>query len=167
MRHGGEDTAIRCAGFLPRYFFPSNIFLAVQGDFNRAAMKAQIEKLFADWTAKQRRFRHFRRSGSLISPELYLAVKPEATQTNISIGQPGGELKDPDFPALEVMAIFLARLQQPLIPAHSHTTGPGYEWGRVGARTTTIGPVLDQRQHAIRIRTRSFKLPARKWNEWE
>ncbi len=94
-------------GFYRRYFFPSNILLAVQGDFNRAAMKAQIEKLFADWTAKQPSVPPFPPVRFTYKPGTYLAVKPEATQTNISIGQPGGELKDPDFPALEVMADIL------------------------------------------------------------
>ena len=40
-------------------------------------------------------------------PGTYLAVKAEATQTNISLGQSGGELKDPDFPALAVMSDIL------------------------------------------------------------
>ena len=39
--------------FYRRYFFPANVILAVQGDFSIPAMKADLEKLFAGWTAQQ------------------------------------------------------------------------------------------------------------------
>jgi zinc protease len=93
--------------FYHRYFFPANILFAVQGDFDRAAMKAQIEKLFADWTVKQPPVPAFPRVNFTYKPGTYLAVKEDATQTNLSLGQPGGVLNDPDFPALEVMSDIL------------------------------------------------------------
>jgi zinc protease len=93
--------------FYKRYFFPSNVLFAIQGDFDHVAMRAQIEKLFADWTVKQAPVPPFPAVEFTYKPGSYLAVKEDATQTNISIGEPGGELKDPDFPALAVMSDIL------------------------------------------------------------
>ena len=39
--------------FLQTLFFPANIILAVQGDFQRREMKAKIEKLFGGWNYQQ------------------------------------------------------------------------------------------------------------------
>ena len=47
--------------FYHRYFFPANVMLAVRGDFDAAQMKAQLEKLFADWTVQQPACPLFRR----------------------------------------------------------------------------------------------------------
>ncbi|MBZ5617970.1 MAG: insulinase family protein [Acidobacteriia bacterium] len=94
-------------GFYKRYFFPANVMLAVRGDFNAAEMKAQIEKLFADWTVTGEPVPEFPKVGPAPPGGTYLAVKQEVTQTFFAIGQRGGVLKDKDYPALEIMGDIL------------------------------------------------------------
>lgn len=43
------------------------------------------------------------------APGLYLAEKPDVTQTFFSIGELGGTLRDPDYPALEVASNILGQ----------------------------------------------------------
>ena len=93
--------------FYRRYFFPANTALAVWGDFNAAEMKAALEKLFADWTVEQPPVPAFPPVAAKPAPGTYLANKSDVTQTFFSIGQLGGELRDKDFPALEIMADIL------------------------------------------------------------
>ncbi|HYI96366.1 MAG TPA: pitrilysin family protein [Bryobacteraceae bacterium] len=93
--------------FYKRYFFPANMILAVQGDFATADMRAKIEKLFGSWSAKQEPVPAFPPVTAKPSPGVYLATKNDVTQTNFSFGHLGGELKDPNYPALSVMADIL------------------------------------------------------------
>jgi len=93
--------------FYQRYFFPSNVILAVQGDFSAPEMKARLEKLFADWTAKQAPVPPFPAVTYTPKPGIRMAVKTDVTQTSFSVGHLAGELKDKDYPALEVMADIL------------------------------------------------------------
>ena len=93
--------------FYQRYFFPSNILLAVYGDFSSAEMKAKLESLFGDWTVKQPPVPKFPAVEKKPQPGIYLATKTDVTQTYFNIGQLGGEFKDKDFPALAVMSDIL------------------------------------------------------------
>jgi len=93
--------------FHKRYFFPKNVLLAVWGDFDTAEIRSKLELIFADWTVEQVPPPAFPRVRTTAEPGSYLAVKRDATQTFIAIGQLGGEARDPDYPALEVMAKIL------------------------------------------------------------
>ena len=93
--------------FHRRYFFPGNVLLAVRGDFSAAEMKAKLEKLFGGWTAQQPPVPAFPPVKSVTHPGTYLAVKKDVTQTFFSVGHLGGEFRDADYPALEVMADIL------------------------------------------------------------
>jgi zinc protease len=93
--------------FYQRYFFPANTMLAVWGDFNAAEMKAKLEKLFADWKATEPPVPAFPPVRQAAAGGAYLAVKTDVAQTFFVIGQLGGELRDKDFPALDVMADIL------------------------------------------------------------
>jgi zinc protease len=94
--------------FYSRYYFPANIILAVQGDFSAPDMKAKLEKLFASWNAQQAPVPPFPAVDPKLSqPGIHLAVKTDVTQTNLILGHLGGELKDKDYPALEVMSDIL------------------------------------------------------------
>ncbi len=93
--------------FYQRYFFPSNVMLAVWGDFNAAEMKAQIEKLFAGWTVTQPPVPAFPAVRKTSAAGAYLAVKTDVTQTFFAMGHLGGVLRDPDYPALQVMSDIL------------------------------------------------------------
>ena len=94
--------------FHDRYFFPRNTILAIRGDFDAAAMKAQIGKLFADWTAEQPPPAFPVAAASPAdAPGTYVAVKKELRQTSFAMGQLGGRLDDKDYAALTLMADIL------------------------------------------------------------
>jgi zinc protease len=93
--------------FYKRYFFPANIVLGVWGDFDAAAMKAKLEKLFSDFAVEQPPVPEFPKAGGKPAPGAYLAVKKDVTQTFFSIGQLGGQFNDKDYPALVIMADIL------------------------------------------------------------
>lgn len=93
--------------FYKRYYFPANTMLAVQGDFSAPEMKAKLEKLFGSWNAQQPPVPPFPAVSSNPKPGIYVATKTDVTQTNLVLGQLGGELRSKDYPALEVMADIL------------------------------------------------------------
>lgn len=93
--------------FYKRYYFPANVILAIQGDFDASQMKAKIQTLFGSWNATQPPVPAFPKVGNNAKPGVYLATKTDVTQTNFAFGQMGGVLNDKDYPALEVMADIL------------------------------------------------------------
>lgn len=94
--------------FYRRYYFPANVIIAVQGDFSTPEMKARLEKLFGSWNVQQPPVPPFPAvDPKLAAPGIHLAVKTDVTQTNLVLGHLGGELKDKDYPALEVMSDIL------------------------------------------------------------
>ncbi len=86
-----------------RFYFPANILLSVQGDFETAAMRAQIEKLFADWTVKEAPAPPLPPVLQKAVPGAFLASKTDVNQTFFRLGHLGGRLDDKDYAALEVM----------------------------------------------------------------
>ncbi len=94
--------------FHKRYFFPANVMLAVQGDFDAQEMRATIEKLFADWNVNQPPVLKFPEVTAKPNPGVFVAEKDDVTQTFFRIGHLGGTLRDKDYPALEVMGDILA-----------------------------------------------------------
>jgi len=93
--------------FQRRYFFPKNVMLAVRGDFDTVQMKARIEKLFADWTVEQPPVPAFPKVEAKPTPGVYLAAKTDVTQTFFSMGHLGGEIRDKDYAALEILSDIL------------------------------------------------------------
>ncbi len=94
-------------GFYKRYFFPANVMLAVWGDFNTAEMKGKLTKLFADWSVTQPPVPAFPPVRKNPHPGIYLGSKSDVAQTFFVIGQLGGELREKDYPALDVMSDIL------------------------------------------------------------
>jgi len=122
------------ANFYKRYYFPSNIILAVQGDFSTAEMKAKIQSLFGSWNYSQPPVPAFTKVQSDPKPGVYLATKTDVTQTNFTLGQLGGTLKDKDYPALEVMGDILgggfqSRLFQRIRTQLGYAYGVSAAWG--------------------------------------
>ena len=122
------------ANFYKRYYFPSNIILAVQGDFSTAEMKAKIQSLFGSWNYSQPPVPAFPKVQSDPKPGVYLATKTDVTQTNFTLGQLGGTLKDKDYPALEVMGDILgggfqSRLFQRIRTQLGYAYGVSAAWG--------------------------------------
>jgi zinc protease len=93
--------------FYKRYFFPANVMLAVWGDFDTAEMKAKLTKLFADWNVTEPPVPAFPQVRKASQPGVYLGVKTDVAQTFFIIGQLGGELREKDYPALDVMSDIL------------------------------------------------------------
>lgn len=94
-------------GFYRRYYFPANVMLAVYGDFDAAALRKQLEDLFAGWTVQQPPVPAFPAVTAKAAPGIYLAEKEDVTQTFFEIGHLGGTLKEKDYPALQVAADIL------------------------------------------------------------
>jgi len=91
--------------FYKRYYFPSNVMLAISGDFKTAEMRARLEKLFADWTVKGEAvppFPQVQRQQN--APGVYQGTKTEVTQAFFNIGHLGGIMREKDYPALSVMS---------------------------------------------------------------
>jgi len=93
--------------FYKRYYFPANMMLAVWGDFSTPEMEARLAKLFGGWTYQQPKVPPFPKVREKPRPGIFLAKKDDVTQTFFVEGHLGGELRDKDFPALEVMADIL------------------------------------------------------------
>lgn len=120
--------------FYRRYYFPSNVLLAVYGDFDANRMKDELGKLFADWTAKQPPVPAFPAVGQKATPGVFLATKPDVTQTFFSVGHLGGIYKDKDYPALEVASQILgggfsSRLFQRVRTKLGYAYNIGAGWG--------------------------------------
>ncbi len=121
-------------GFYKRYFFPANMLMAVWGDFSTPDMKAKLASLFADWNYQQPAVPPFPPVREKAQPGIYVAQKDDVTQTFFMEGHLGGELKDKDFPALEVMADILGGgFQSRLLQRVRTQLGLAYEisadWG--------------------------------------
>lgn len=94
--------------FYRRSFYPANMLLAVWGDFSTAEMKARIEKTFGDWANPAGATPvKFPTVDDVARPGVYEANRSDVNQTNIRMGQLGGELRSKDFPALAVMSDIL------------------------------------------------------------
>jgi len=93
--------------FYKRYFFPANMLMAVWGDFQTSEMEAKLTKLLGGWNYVQPKVPPFPPVVQKPHPGVYLAPKNDVTQTFFVEGQLGGELKDKDFPALEIMGDIL------------------------------------------------------------
>ncbi len=83
--------------------------LAVYGDFSTPEMKEKLEKLFADWNVQEPPVPPFPSVTAKPAPGVYLADKPDVTQTFFAIGELGGTLRDKDYPALQVAADILGQ----------------------------------------------------------
>jgi len=120
--------------FYQRYFFPSNVLLAVWGDFKTPEMKASLEKMFASWTVKEPPVPPFPKVSGKPAPGVFLAVKKDVSQTFFSMGQWGSEFNDKEYPALEIMADILGGgFQSRLFQRVRTKMGDAYEidayWG--------------------------------------
>ncbi len=118
--------------FHQRYFFPANMLVAVQGDFDAAAMRAKIEQAFAGWTAAQPPVPAFPEVRPRPSPGIFVG-RFDLPQTLLAMGHLGGRLDDRDSAALEVMADILggpvtSRLNQRLRGQMGWALRTGADW---------------------------------------
>ncbi len=156
--------------FYRRYFFPSNIMLAVYGDFSTAQMKQKLEGLFDSWTYTQPPPPAFPKVDAKPAPGVFLATKPDVNQTVFYLGQLGGVLRDPNEPALAIMADILgggfsSRLFRRIRTQLGYAYGIGADWGAaydhpglftISGSTkspTTTDAIEEARREVQRIRT--------------
>jgi predicted Zn-dependent peptidase len=93
-------------GFHHRFWRPNNAVLTVAGDFDLAALGADLERALGGW-----------RAGDLppspptparpALPRLVLVDRPDAPQTVLRIGGPGSSRLAPDRPALAMLNVVL------------------------------------------------------------
>src|ERR1700735_4839921 len=88
--------------FYHRYYFPANITLEVIGDFSTAELKTKLEQVFGSWQTTQPAVPAFPKVENKPAPGVFLATKDDTTQTFFKVGELGGELRDKDYPGLEV-----------------------------------------------------------------
>ncbi len=88
--------------FHKRWFHPKNFVIAVNGDFDRDAMTARLEKLFAAWPFTGEVPPPVPTEKQFAKPGVYLVDK-EVNQGRVTILLPGIKRDDPDFPATQVM----------------------------------------------------------------
>jgi zinc protease len=120
-------------GFYHRYYFPSNILLQIHGDFSAAEMQAKLEQIFSDWKPTQAAVPEFPKISAKPAPGVFLATKTDVTQTFFDVGHLGGELRDKDYPALEVAAEILgggfsSRLFRSVRTQHGWAYNIGSSW---------------------------------------
>jgi zinc protease len=119
--------------FYHRYYFPSNILLEVYGDFSTADLKNKLEQILGSWKYSQPPVPAFPKVQTKPDPGVYLATKDDVTQTFFYVGHLGGELRDKDYPALEVAAQILgggfsSRLFRSVRTAHGWAYNIGAAW---------------------------------------
>lgn len=89
------------------FFRPDNTLLAVWGDFDPAAMKAQIESAFGAWKGEGPRFPVKPVPYPEPAASVSYAEKAGAEQTVVLMGHKGLRLDDPDYPAIYLMSEIL------------------------------------------------------------
>lgn len=99
-------TAADLKAFHDKYFTPKNVILAVSGDFDKAALKAKIEKLAAGWPGGAPAFPALPKSFPNPEPGVYF-VQKAINQGYISLGHLGLEDTNPDYFAVQVMNFIL------------------------------------------------------------
>lgn len=120
--------------FYRRYYFPSNIMLAIYGDFSAPEMIAKLQRIFADWKVQQPPVPKFPDVGKKAVPGVFLATKTDVTQTFFEVGHLGGIFRDKDYPALEVASEILgggfsSRLFQRIRTRLGYAYGISANWG--------------------------------------
>jgi len=88
--------------FHQKWFHPANFVVAVSGDFERDAMVARLEKLFAEWPFKGEKAPPIPTDKQMAAPGIYLVDK-DVNQGRVAIMLPGIRRDNPDFYALQVM----------------------------------------------------------------
>jgi zinc protease len=106
MEYANVDRINRAdlVAFYQRYFFPKNVILSLEGDFDTARMKGRIEAVFDDWKAEQPAVPAFPKMDDAAAPGKFLAVKKDISRAYFAVGQIGGDGRDKDAAALAIMA---------------------------------------------------------------
>lgn len=88
--------------FHKKWFHPGNFVVAVNGDFDREAMVARLEKLFANWPYQGEKSPPVPGDAKFAEPGLYIVDK-DVNQGRVAMLLPGIRRDNPDFYAAQVM----------------------------------------------------------------
>lgn len=88
--------------FHQAWFHPRNFVVAVSGDFDRQAMVAKLERLFAKWPYQGQAAKPVPTNKQFAKPGVYLVDK-EVNQGRVDIMLPGILRDNPDYYAVQVM----------------------------------------------------------------
>lgn len=88
--------------FHHKWFHPANFVIAVNGDFDRDAMIARLEKLFANWPYQGEKAPTVPGNTHFAKPGIYLVDK-DVNQGRVAIMLPGIRRTDPDYLPVLVM----------------------------------------------------------------
>jgi zinc protease len=83
--------------FHRRHYLPDGSILAVVGDVNPADAVARVEKAFGGWARGELTPAPKPQVPKRTQPEIVIIDKPEAVQTEISVGQVAIAYRDPDY----------------------------------------------------------------------
>lgn len=90
--------------FYQNYFYPNRTILGIVGDFEPIKMKALVEKTFGDWQPTATKADNVTPTTSQkYTGGVFVADRPQLTQSNILVGHLGGRFDNPDYPALSVL----------------------------------------------------------------
>jgi zinc protease len=155
--------------FHEEFIQPDRMILSVYGDFETARIKPLLSKIFTSWAKSTKPLP----PDPVVSPKspsgVYLANKPDATNSIVVLGQVGIRIDDPDFPALAVLnqvigGGFSSRLMNEIRTkrglAYATGASPGAEFHHPGAMfyyaatqtdstAVTTGYVLHEVEKAI------------------
>ena len=99
-------TAADLKAAVAQYFFPKNIILTAAGDFDKAQLKAKIEKQAAGWANRTLSLPAFSKQFPTVEPGVYF-IQKSINQGYISLGHLGLEDTNPDYSAVQVMNFIL------------------------------------------------------------
>ena len=93
--------------FYNSIFIPDRSVLVAVGDFENEKMAELLRKAFGSWKAKKGRELGLPAPSHLSGRKIVVVDKPDATQTQIRIGNIGVDIKNPDsFPLLVANTVF-------------------------------------------------------------
>ena len=106
--NGDENSLKKIArddalAFYRTHYTAANAILAVAGDFDTAAMEAQLHKLFDGWQGAAPAPVPLPQVKAFTGRKLLLVDKPDATQTYFILGNVGIDAKNPDRASIQVV----------------------------------------------------------------
>jgi zinc protease len=142
---GGTETSLASiarddvARFYDAFYVPAGSVLAVVGDFATADMQRDLTALFGAWPARSAPKVALAPVEPVKGRKLLLIDKPDATQTNFTVGNVGIDRNNPDRVAIEVVNTlfggrFTSLINTELRIKSGLTYGAGSSFGRWKAR---------------------------------
>ena len=164
--------------FYRKVFVPDNSILVVVGDFKVAEMLDKIRAAFGSWTAGGKVDLTLPPPAKLQGRRVVLVDKPDATQTQIRLGNIGVDIKNPDYFAISVANTvfgggFTSRLNDELRVKRSLTYGVGSGFpanlagGTYSISTFTKNETVKEIIDAILIELKKFREKGATQDEWK